>query len=185
MHSGLYYDETAELCHWHVPAAHYLESWGDARAYDGTIGIIQPLIAPLYDGNSAYEIDRRARGRRGKVRARHRPRLLEGPAPGKGQSVRGVLGTLAARRLDGRDRAALNFRRAARRDCRSKLPASRRATERCEIVFRPDPTIFDGRFANNGWLQELPKPITKLTWDNAAMVSPATAQQLALQTAIT
>ncbi len=56
VHSGLYYDETAELCHWHVPAAHFLESWGDARAFDGTVGMIQPLIQPLYDGHSAYEI---------------------------------------------------------------------------------------------------------------------------------
>ena len=57
LHSGLYYDESGELCQWHVPATHYLESWGDARAYDGTIGIIQPLIAPLYEGcHSAYEI---------------------------------------------------------------------------------------------------------------------------------
>ena len=56
VHSGLYYDETAELCHWHVPAAHFLESWGDARAFDGTVGIIQPLIQPLYDNHSAYEI---------------------------------------------------------------------------------------------------------------------------------
>jgi anaerobic selenocysteine-containing dehydrogenase len=56
VHLGLYEDETAELCHWHIPEAHYLETWSDARAFDGTVTIMQPLIAPLYGGKSAHEL---------------------------------------------------------------------------------------------------------------------------------
>ena len=184
IHSGLYYDETGELCHWHVPATHYLESWGDARAYDGTIGIIQPLIAPLYRGcHSPYEITGLLGNDPGKsnhdiVRdhwASQRPEKDKAFEDFWERSLHD--GVMAGTALPAINVAAgTNF---------GKPPAAQNTVPSpsdLEISFRPDPSIFDGRFANNGWLQETPKPNTRLTWDNAAMVSPATAQHLSVTT---
>jgi MoCo/4Fe-4S cofactor protein with predicted Tat translocation signal len=183
VHSGLYYDETGELCHWHVPAAHFLESWGDARAYDGTLGIIQPLIAPLYDGRSPYEILAVLSGSAGKsghdiVRDYW---ISERSEKGKAFDTFWQTslhdGLMAGTALPA---VAVALRPDFATQSSSRpVPA---AGEALEIVFRPDPTIFDGRFSNNGWLQELPKPITKLTWDNAALISPDTGQRLGLTT---
>ena len=167
------------LCHWHVPEAHYLESWSDARALDGTATIMQPLIAPLYGGRTAHEVlggccaeqaaQSRATtscGRTGR-RARRRPR----------RDFEQLLAQSAARRR-GRGHGALPPRPVTLRGARRRGSPSRPPRHGLEIVFRPDPTVYDGRFANNGWLQELPKPLTKLTWDNAALISPATAERL-------
>lgn len=190
IHLSLYEDETSELCHWHIPEAHFLESWGDARAFDGTVSIIQPLIAPLYGGKSASELlavllgqpDRSAHDIvhdywKDQVQAnRHAAKdferfwetslhdgLMAGTAfPPKQVSVRP--------KLDPQD--------SARPQNNPPKNGPNSSGGPLEIVFRPDATIWDGRFSNNGWLQELPKPLTKLTWDNAAMVSPATAQRL-------
>ncbi len=176
VHLGQYDDETALLCHWHVPEAHCLEAWSDARAYDGTASIIQPLIAPLYEGKTAHEVlaacsDRPERSGYEVVREywrstysggdfEHfwRTSLHDGVIAGTAFSPKEV-------RLDAQwaTRAARGW-------------SSNRGG--LELVFRPDPTVLDGRYANNGWLQELPKPITKLTWDNAVEVSPATAARL-------
>ncbi|MGH9712444.1 MAG: TAT-variant-translocated molybdopterin oxidoreductase [Candidatus Acidiferrales bacterium] len=183
VHSGLYYDETGELCHWHVNAAHFLEAWGDARAYDGTIGIIQPLIAPLYDGHSAIEIVAVLAGQAGKSGHDLVRNYWKAQRPEKDNTFEafwetslhdGLMAGTALPPISVSVRADL-----------AKQERPIRTTEDphlLEIVFRPDPAIFDGRFANNGWLQELPKPITKLTWDNAAMMSAATAQKLGLAT---
>jgi len=184
VHSALYAEETAELCHWHVPAAHFLESWSDVRGYDGTIGIIQPLIAPLYDNHSAHEIIALFTADAGKSPHDLVHDYWQGQRPEKGKAFEdfwqtslhdGVMvGTAlppispAQGHLDWTSHA-------------SGHPSSGDASA-LEIVFRPDPSIGDGEFANNGWLQELPKPVTRLTWDNAAMISPATAQQLGLTT---
>jgi molybdopterin-containing oxidoreductase family iron-sulfur binding subunit len=179
IHLGLYFDETAALCHWHVPEAHYLESWGDARAFDGTIGIIQPLIAPMYNGRSAYEIVAAFAGS---------PELSNHDAVHDYWQSRSPSGDFEAawrRSLHDGVMAGTSLRpinAALKRDLR--FPASTnvaRDQNQIEIVFRADPTIGDGRWANNAWLQELPKPFSKLTWDNAAMVSPATAARLALR----
>lgn len=188
IHLSLYDDETSALCHWHIPETHYLESWGDARAYDGTVTIIQPLIAPLYNGKSAHDLLAVLMGQTGRSsydtvrdywKGQHGPKdfelfwrkaLHDGLVPGtilppKVVTLKKGLG------LDGR---AVNETGAAK-------PVPPAGSDRgLEIAFRPDPTIFDGRFANNGWLQELPKPLTKLTWDNTALISPATAQRLGL-----
>jgi molybdopterin-containing oxidoreductase family iron-sulfur binding subunit len=176
IHLSLYEDETAELCHWHIPEAHFLEAWGDARAYDGTISIIQPLIAPLYDGKSAHEI----------------LAVLAGQEETSGHDVvRGYW----QRQKPGADfeqfwqtslnsgviaDSALAPRPVKRNPALSTATANGAAMNGggIEIVLRPDPSIGDGSFANNGWLQELPKPITKLTWDNAALVSPASSRKL-------
>ena len=79
VHSGLYEDETSAYCHWHIPETHYLESWSDIRAYDGTATILQPLIAPLYSGKSSHEILACAAGPIRRDILRNRPQLLEGP----------------------------------------------------------------------------------------------------------
>jgi molybdopterin-containing oxidoreductase family iron-sulfur binding subunit len=180
VHSGLFFDETAALCHWQVPAAHYLEAWSDARTLDGTVSIVQPLIQPLYGGKSAHEViatlsDRPERNGFDVVReywqaARPadaavfekawRKWLHDGFIDGSAFQPRTV--TVAA-------------------DLGSRLQTST-PIEGVELNFRRDPTIYDGRFANNGWLQELPKPMTKLTWDNAAHIAPATAARLGLET---
>ncbi|MFZ3217770.1 MAG: TAT-variant-translocated molybdopterin oxidoreductase [Candidatus Acidiferrales bacterium] len=177
VHSGLYYDETAELCHWHVPAAHFLEMWGDARAFDGTIGVIQPLIQPLYDSHSAYEIVATLGTDTGKSGHDIVQEYWKSVRPEKDKAFEAYWehslhdGVMAGTAL-----AAISV--ALRRDIAQQVQDT--PSEELGIAFRPDPSIFDGRFANNGWLQELPKPNTKLTWDNAAMVSAATAQHLGL-----
>jgi len=174
-HLSLDADETSELCQWHLPEAHYLETWGDARAFDGTVSLQQPLIEPLYGGRSVLQVlnmltDRpltspydlvkgywasQHKGADFEIwwrRAVHNGVVPDTALPAKTPAVRaGAIPTPAA---------------------------SRRSGGPLEVIFRPDPTIYDGRFANNGWLQELPKPITKLTWDNAAFMSLDTAKSL-------
>jgi molybdopterin-containing oxidoreductase family iron-sulfur binding subunit len=180
IHVGLYPDETSALCHWHVPEAHYLESWSDARADDGTVTIVQPLIAPLYNGRSAHEViaaftDRPERSGHDLVREHWRRQMPSLTDPAFDKAWRQILhdGVVAATALPERPVTLLAGATEA-------APASAGPTEGVEINFRPDPTIHDGRFANNGWLQELPKPLTSLTWENAAMVSAATAERLGL-----
>jgi molybdopterin-containing oxidoreductase family iron-sulfur binding subunit len=178
-HTSLYFDETAALAHWHVPATHYLETWSDVRAFDGTATIIQPLILPLYNGRSPHELLAALNGAAGQssydvVRA-----YWQGQRQGSNfeqfwrQSVHDgvVAGTAAAP-------AQVTLAGAALTQA-SPAPAGAGGLE---ISFRPDPSIWDGRFANNAWLQELPKQLTTITWDNAAYVSPATAQARGLQT---
>ncbi|MBZ5545873.1 MAG: TAT-variant-translocated molybdopterin oxidoreductase, partial [Acidobacteriia bacterium] len=180
IHLGLYYDETANFCHWHIPETHYLESWSDARAYDGTVSIIQPLIAPLYNGRSAHELLSVLLGRPGETAHTSVKEYWRAQHPGADFEAfwqtslhDGVVAdsALPAKKVSLKaDFAAIV----------SSSAPSARGQGRLEIIFRPDPTVWDGRFANNGWLQELPKPFTKLTWDNAALVSVATAQRLGL-----
>jgi molybdopterin-containing oxidoreductase family iron-sulfur binding subunit len=181
IHSGLFLDETAVLCHWHVPAAHYLESWGDARSIDGTVTIVQPLIQPMYGGHSAPEVlatlsDRPERLGYDIVREywAAQPQGSKDPAAFE-KSWRTwlhdgfVAGTAFAPKP-----AALAAGWAG-----SAAPVTPVAG--VEINFRRDATVYDGRFANNGWLQEMPKPMTKLTWDNAALVSPHLAETMHLE----
>jgi Fe-S-cluster-containing dehydrogenase component len=178
VHHGLYEDETARLCHWHVPEAHYLEAWSDVRAYDGTASIIQPLIAPLYQGRTAHELlgafsDNPTATSYDIVRAHWQG---ERPSTGFDDFWRKAL-------HDGvvPDTAAAARRVALRLDWDTATPPSATRANDLELVFRPDPYVLDGRFANNGWLQELPRPITKLTWDNAALIAPATAERLGIE----
>jgi molybdopterin-containing oxidoreductase family iron-sulfur binding subunit len=177
IHFGLYDDETAERCHWHVPAAHPLEAWSDARAFDGTVTIVQPLIAPLYAGcKSAHELlaaftSRPERSGHDIVREHWRAQGAPGADEKAWQRALhdGVLAAPAVAKVAGPGPAASAPP--------PPLPAAP-AAQGLEIVFRPDASVRDGRFANNGWLQELPRPLTKLTWDNAALMSPRTAESL-------
>jgi molybdopterin-containing oxidoreductase family iron-sulfur binding subunit len=196
VHLGLYQDETAERCHWHVPEAHTFESWGDARAADGTVTVVQPLIAPLYGGRTphellaalterpertAYEIVReywRTRGGLGGDFERAwRQALHDGvvrtAAPAATTAAAASTPTPAAAGAPPAPAPA------------APPPSEAAATSGLELAFRPDPSVHDGRFANIGWLQELPKPLTKLTWDNAALMSPRTAERLGIVTEAT
>jgi MoCo/4Fe-4S cofactor protein with predicted Tat translocation signal len=180
VHWGLYYDETAELCHWHVPEAHYLEAWGDARAYDGTIGIVQPLIAPLYQGRSANEMVAVFAGDSGKSGHDLVQSYWKSQRPEKDKAFDAFWdrslhdGVMAGTALP-----AISV--SPRTDIGREPPSPPPAKDTLEIVYRPDPTIGDGRYSNNGWLQETPKTITRLTWDNAALVSVNTAERLHLR----
>jgi len=172
-----HYDETAQHCKWHVGESHYLETWGDARAFDGTVSVIQPLIAPLYYTRSAHDViaafsDKPGISTYDAVRDR-----LKASNPGvdfeklwRKTLNDGFVANSAYAPVS--VSAKVNV---------ASLPAAKAvAGDELEFIFRPDPSVYDGRFANNGWLQELPKPVTKLTWDNAAMVSPSTAEKLGL-----
>ena len=175
-HLSLYEDETSALCHWQVPEAHFLEAWSDARGYDGTVSIVQPLIAPLYSGRSAHEFlaalsDRPERSSYDIVRAH-----WKNPAATNDfdRSWNRWLhdGVVSGTAFPTESLSVARESESAIRNPQSAVASG------LEISFRNDPCILDGRFANNGWLQELPKPITKLTWDNAVFVSPATAERL-------
>jgi MoCo/4Fe-4S cofactor protein with predicted Tat translocation signal len=181
VYSGLMSDETGRICHWQAPATHYLESWTDGRAYDGTVSIAQPLIAPLYEGHSAHEIVALLTNDGGKSSHDLVRDYWQSQRPEKGQAFEAVWETsLHDGVLSG---TALPTNSATlRSDFVQQAPSAggNSATGGLEIVFRPDPTIGDGEYANNSWLQEIPKPVTRLTWDNAAMIGTATAQQLGL-----
>ncbi len=181
VHLGLYDDETSRWCQWHIPESHYLETWGDARSFDGTCTIMQPLIAPLYGGKSAIEVvaalgDQPSRTGHEIVREHwrrhHESRRMEGAFD---RFWRESLHEGVVRDTRSPDHSP-TLRTEWRGDVLRSQPQSlTKSHADFELIFRPDPTIHDGRFANNGWLQELPKPLTKLTWDNAAIVSPNTA----------
>jgi molybdopterin-containing oxidoreductase family iron-sulfur binding subunit len=189
VHVSLYEDETSVLCHWQIPEAHFLEAWSDARAFDGTASIVQPMIAPLYGGRSAHEVlnamsERPERQPRDIVR----DYWLDHP-----------VGASVSRNAQGAPTAEFerNWRKwlhdgviplsapaprtvsvNTERISRAVAGASVQADNGMELAFRLDPSVLDGRFSNNGWLQELPKPITRLTWDNAIFTSPTTIQRL-------
>ena len=259
VHLGSHVDETGELCHWHIPQKHYLETWGDARAYDGTVTLIQPLIERLYDSRSVYEFvqlffrenfDKRdidivreywqsqnisAAPRAAAVSASSGTPAAAVPAaantntgqPAAGSAANSNTGqTAAASQGSGTAPSATNSVPATTSpEQRSPAPVQRpggavtasfednwkkavhdgfipnttaapRAvtanaafltqpaqpapTGGIEVSILPDPCIYDGRFANNGWLQELPNPLNKVTWDNVALISPNTARRLGL-----
>jgi molybdopterin-containing oxidoreductase family iron-sulfur binding subunit len=213
VHLSQYHDETSELCHWHIPETHYLEAWSDARSYDGTVSIVQPLIEPLYQNKSAHELlavftpqyDRKPydiireywSGQNNQQTATgNQPSGQMNVAPGQQQQNQPAQ-TGGSNDFDKwwrqrvHDGFIPNTALATKtiQGAGSRTPATTNATASSnnntfELVFRTDPTIYDGRFANNGWLQELPKPLSKLTWDNAALVSPNTARQLGLEKTI-
>jgi molybdopterin-containing oxidoreductase family iron-sulfur binding subunit len=194
VHSGLYEDETSAYCHWHIPETHYLESWSDIRAYDGTATILQPLIAPLYSGRSSHEILAALLGRSGEtsydiVRNYWKGQKIAGDfETGWRRAVHDgiIAGTTFQPKSVNLKAPSSNWFAGSPSVSETRNPKPETQNPQAEpgrsleISFQPDPTLFDGRFANNGWLQELPKPLTKLTWDNAALVSPKTAQRLGL-----
>ena len=177
VHFGLYQNETAELCHWHVNEADYLEAWSDTRAYDGTVSIVQPLIAPLYGGKSAHEFVAALAG------AAESSGHEVVQAYWKKQSPVSDFDMFWRKSLNDGWIAGTAFAAKQVSAKAANIPAaSDGAGGGIEINFRRDPSIYDGEFSNNGWLQELPKPMTKMTWDNPVMVSPAMADRMGLAT---
>jgi len=175
-----YFDETSRLVNWHIPQSHFLESWGDTRSFDGTAAVIQPLIAPLFESTS--DVEMAALITEGKVskgydlvrqtwqtllhgidfESHWRKVLNDGVLPESSFNPSSV-------RINGNAIASLL----------TKNPlVSKSEDNSLEIVFQPSPTIYDGRYAGIAWLQELPHPITKVTWDNAALISSATAKRI-------
>jgi len=175
-HLGSHLDETGQISHWHIPAAHYLEYWSDARAYDGTVSVVQPLIDPLYGGRSAHHFFQS---------------LLDEPLLSPYDAVRETWKAAIKGDFETGWRKALHdgwiegtaFDKTAKSTpaaFHGSVPAPT-PKDSVEVVFRPDPNIYDGRWSNVGWLQELPKPVTNLSWDNAAIVSGATLMKLGLE----
>ncbi len=167
---SLYDDETGGQCEWHLPEAHYLEVWGDAKAYDGTVSVQQPLIQPLFEGKSYAEMLAAVRGAMTTSYDLVRSALMTG-ADSKAfeKEWRRWLNSGVA-----------NVPKAATISVTpsGSIPAQTPPPAGDEIVFQLDPTVWDGRFANNSWLQELPKPLTKVVWDNVVHMSPGTAKRL-------
>jgi Fe-S-cluster-containing dehydrogenase component len=179
VYAGLYENETARDAKWFVPAAHYLETWGDARAYDGTYSIVQPLVQPLFGGKSIIEVLAALAGD-----ATADPlAMLRASSNAIGVATDDESWSAALRRgfVAG---APLPRESAPAGPERSSEPSSdlAGAAGTIDVLFEPDSRVHDGSFSNNGWLQELPDPVTKLTWDNAALVSPDTAKRLGVAT---
>jgi MoCo/4Fe-4S cofactor protein with predicted Tat translocation signal len=177
VHLGSHLDETGSVSNWHINKAHYLESWSDARAYDGTISIVQPMIDPLYSGKSAHDVFQTllanpVASAYDAVQATARTYIKGDFAPTWRKSLHDgwVEGTAFAAKTTGAPKSgAVPV---------ESLPGSANGIE---ILFRPDPSLYDGRFANVGWLQELPKQVTNLSWDNAALMSMDTMGDLKLE----
>jgi molybdopterin-containing oxidoreductase family iron-sulfur binding subunit len=242
IHQGLYFDETAEHCHWHINGKHFLESWSDARGYDGTASIVQPLIQPLYAGHNEHELvqlffrenfDQRdidivkgfwqtqninmsrpaaavtstpqTHSSEAASTEGHGAQPAASPAPANRPAANSAQPAAPQAPRPAANSAAPaatatfddNWRRivhdgvvpnsaspartmAANAGFLSAQQATPASSGNIEISILPDPSIYDGRFANNGWLQELPNPLTKVTWENVALISPATAARLGL-----
>jgi len=223
---GLYVDETAHLAHWNLPAAHALESWDDARAFDGTVTLTQPLIVPLYEGRSSHEVLAlfTAQGDRlgmqivkgywtgayssgaqwtitspdeepfANADAFWKRALHDGFIPGTAVMAGGpatpfgaaVAAPSSDASVPGPDPRAPAFAEASADKTAGKPSPETQAPSPTaegglELIFRPDPTVWDGSYANNGWLQELPKPLSKITWDTSAWISIRLAEEYGLQ----
>ncbi|MBI5388575.1 MAG: TAT-variant-translocated molybdopterin oxidoreductase [Verrucomicrobia bacterium] len=180
---GYYEDETFASCTWHLPAAHYLESWGDARTSEGTVVPVQPLIQPLFDGLTEIEL---------------LARLAGVEQPKSYDVVRETFRTLAGADLfeekwkkflhDGflagsaAKPAVVTMNKAAGlQELNAVSTPEPPSKDKLEVIFHRDYSVDDGRYTNNGWLQEMPDPVTKLTWDNAVLVSRKTAAELGVK----
>ena len=255
IHLGPYVDETAELCHWHISEKHYLESWSDARAFDGTVSIVQPLINPLYDSKNAHEVlqlffrenydkkdydivrefwqtqninmtvapvaattenregESEAPRREGETETRTEeqtsstpiaaatpattptpaPRTTPTPAasPSATPAQRAATTATTARSFEDNWRKVVHDGFVPNTAAKAKAVSvnatflsqpvtAPAASGNLEFTILPDPSVYDGRFTNNSWLQELPNPLTKITWENVALISPKTAARLGL-----
>jgi len=172
-------NETWALCGWRLPQSHALESWGDARALDGTASIQQPMIEPLYGGKSVLEVAATLAGREPATGYE----IVNGywtsqwPPAERGKKWNASLydGVIA-----GTQAPPVNVAVDAKRVYAAVAAQIQPAASGLEVAFYPSHGPYDGRYANNAWLQEAPNPITKVVWDNVALVSKRTAAALGL-----
>ncbi len=187
MHLSLFEDETSFQCHWHLPMSHQIESWSDARAYDGTISIGQPLIAPLYATKNVYEVMSMVLGDFGRtnydiIRTTWQESAKSNANFGKdGSGFDSAWETWLREGVIAGSASASKTPRLVYDRSKATPTTQPTSSTGYTVVFRPDPSIGDGEWANSAWLQELPKPISKLTWDNVAMMSYATAKKLGVE----
>ena len=180
VHLGMQRDETGSISTWHLNKAHYLESWSDARAYDGTLSVLQPMIAPLYGGVSAHDVLQS---------------LLDNPQASAYDMVSANAKQYLKGDLESGWRKALHdgWIEGTAFTAATKTPSAGGGTgtgdamapappsgDGLELLFKSDQSIYDGRWANVGWLQELPKQVTSLSWDNAALMSLVTMEKLGI-----
>lgn len=168
LHAGLYYDESAAQCLWHLPLNHALDGWSDARAADGSACIIQPLIEPMYSTRTLHQVIEL---------------LMTSVERDALELVRTTWRHISQTQwrqalADGWIESAASAVAVAKV---APVTLSLMQSDGIEAVIRPDSCIWDGRFANLGWLQELPKPISTLTWSNVVGLSPRLAEQLGLR----
>ncbi len=219
VHIGQHLDETGEICQWHISEKHYLESWSDTRAFDGTVSIVQPIIQPLYESHSVHELAQlffkenydkkdydivkenwqkqgfsavapRAMTTATTATAGNPVGQVTSATSTQNQAANPTGGSVSptAKTFDENWRKVVhngivpNTAAAAKTVTVNGAFMSQMAAPapngNLEISILPDPSVYDGRFSNNGWLQELPNPLTKITWENVALISPRTAQEL-------
>ncbi len=172
-----HFDETAQYCKWHVAESHFLETWGDVRAFDGTLSVIQPLIAPLYHTHSAFDVLTAFSDKPG-LTAYDAVRDHLKASAGSVDPEKFWRKTLNDGVVANSSYPSISV---APKFSPAGLPAAKAVTAgQIEFIFRPDSNVHDGRYANNGWLQELARPVTKLVWDNAALVSSRLSEKLGL-----
>ncbi len=186
VHHGMYVDETAALCVWHLPESHPFETWGDVRAFDGTVTIQQPLIFPLYPNTrSALEVMAQLNGAPGEtfklVQDYWKQAKLAPDAQFDAVWRKGVHDGVLPRTAKPVTQVALKQTPLIVQAPIYELAPVQASVKTYELRFAPDPTVYDGRFANNAWLQELPKPVTRVCWDNLAYMSLKTFEALGLR----
>ncbi|NOZ73972.1 MAG: TAT-variant-translocated molybdopterin oxidoreductase [FCB group bacterium] len=181
IHLGMYRDETGAACEWHAPLAHPLESWGDLRYSDGSISIIQPQIQPLFGAKNAIEyvstlIDPANVSAYSEVQKTFRS--IIGKNNFESRWKKALHDGIVDRSKSVPIRATIKHPRLIAAVRGNPFPFPAQIKDRYELVIRPSASTYDGRFSNNGWLQELPDPVTKLTWDNAVLLSRSLAEEL-------
>jgi molybdopterin-containing oxidoreductase family iron-sulfur binding subunit len=186
VHHGMYVDETAALCVWHLPESHPFEAWGDVRAFDGTVTIQQPLIYPLYPNTrTALEVMALLNGAPAEtfklVQDHWKQAKLAPEAQFDAVWRKGVHDGVLPRTAKPVKQVALKQTPLVVQSPIYDLAPVQAGVKTYEVRFAPDPTVYDGRFANNAWLQELPKPVTRVCWDNLAYMSLKTFEELGLR----
>jgi molybdopterin-containing oxidoreductase family iron-sulfur binding subunit len=183
---GEYDDETGAVCDWSLPLSHQLESWGDCVSDHGYYGVCQPQILPLLGGRSAIELIAMMLGEKltdgGAIvrRAADQAAAQAGGSDLSDREWRGLLHDGFIEKLKNESGALELISKPGEAESGAPVAIATVDKDQIEVIFNPADGLYDGRFANNGWLQEMPQALTKLAWDNAAVMSPATARGISL-----